>query len=149
MGMTIYTVSSDVSGLEVVKSSDVFFDKSTAFKLDWRAIPVIYAIDGVYVDLESGRIITDKFGLGSAYVTRLSTGCKTLLNILYNPTICFDMIGCGDYAVWYGLYYLSGIGIYHPAFWDGGKFPVQCAITYNDILYRDVFLLIRKLREDR
>lgn len=35
MGMTIYTVSSDVSGLEVVKSSDVFFDKSTAFKLDW------------------------------------------------------------------------------------------------------------------
>ena len=53
----------------------------------------------------SNYTISSKFDGGVLNIDKLSTGCKTVLNVLYNPDKIFDIRECGDNAidVLYGL----------------------------------------------
>ena len=44
-------------------------------------------------------MIKSRFGGEVLNIDKLSTGCKTLLNIFYNPDIIFDIRECGENAL--------------------------------------------------
>lgn len=82
---------------EVIKNNDVFFSQVTAGILDEKAEDVIYRIDqSKMIDKYS---ITSRFDGAVLNIDKLSTGCKTALNILFNPERIFDISECGENAL--------------------------------------------------
>ena len=93
----IYKKKAIPESLELIKINDQYFNKYTVELLDGRAADIIEKID-------SSRMI-DKFFIESRFdgtklnIDKLSTGCKTALNILYNPDKIFDISECGENAL--------------------------------------------------
>lgn len=102
--ITIFKEKKDIpQDLEYVELNDVFFNQHTASVLDEQADQIIETID------HSKRIgqyqICSRFQGTVLDIDRLSTGCKTVLNVFYNPDKVFCMKECGEnaLAVLYGL----------------------------------------------
>ena len=95
--ITVYRMDSIPKNMEKVELNDVFFNMNTAEKLDDRANEIIKRIDGS--ELLTKFTISSRFDGTSLNVDKLSTGCKTVLNILYNPNKVFDIRECGDNAL--------------------------------------------------
>lgn len=95
--------------VELIKINDVFFNKYTSEKLDENAKDIILRIDK--------SVLIDKYTIGSRFdgtkinIDKLSTGCKTTLNILYNPDKVFDISECGENAL-EEIYSLSEGNVY-------------------------------------
>lgn len=93
----IYKKKAIPKSLELIKINDQYFNKYTAEMLDERAADTIWKID-------RSRMI-DKFFIESRFdgtkinIDKLSTGCKTALNIVYNPNKIFDISECGENAL--------------------------------------------------
>ncbi len=108
--ITIYKDRKDIpQGKDYVELNDVFFNKNTALLLDSRAKKIIQEIDGATM---AGKFkIRSKFNQVTLDVDCLSTGCKTLLNIVYFPDKVFCLKECGDnvleaiYALEHGSVY--------------------------------------------
>lgn len=93
--ITIYKDRKDIPPeKEYVELNDVFFNKNTALLLDARAAKLIALIDGA--ELEGRFKIRSRFNGAMLDVDRLSTGCKTLLNVLYFPDKVFCLKECGE-----------------------------------------------------
>lgn len=90
MSLNIYTkIPNDK---EFVLDNEAYFSRVTASVLDASADWIIATIDkGSFYD---GRQFRDRWGLPRSLAC-LSTGCKTALNILYNPDVCFSLLECG------------------------------------------------------
>jgi hypothetical protein len=95
--ITIYKKKPGKNGLELVTLNDVFFNRYTAQMLDKKAGDIIEKID-------SSKMV-DKYTISSKFdgtvlnSDKMSTGCKTVLNIIYNPNKIFDISECGDNAL--------------------------------------------------
>ena len=93
----IYKKKAIPESLELIQINDQYFNKYTAEMLDKRAADIIWKID-------RSRMI-DKFFIESRFdgtkinIDKLSTGCKTALNIVYNPNKIFDISECGENAL--------------------------------------------------
>lgn len=100
----IYKNKKDIpQNIEYVELNDVYFNQNTVLKLDEQANRIIEQIDETTLD---GRFkIASKFNGVKLDVDCLSTGCKTILNVLYFPDKVFCIKECGDNAlkVLYGL----------------------------------------------
>lgn len=96
--ITIYKREEDIpEGQELVMLNDVYFNKNTVELLDERAKDVIKKIDGATM---IGKYrIESKFHNVILDIDRLSTGCKTVLNIMYNPNKVFCIKECGENAL--------------------------------------------------
>lgn len=82
-------------GMEYVRDNPNYFMKHTRKKLDDRATKLLSYIDeATYVDTD---IFNDRFGRG-LYWSNLSCGGMTVLNVFYNPEVCFDCFECGTNA---------------------------------------------------
>lgn len=82
----------------VIDINDVYFNKFTFKKLEYEtARKIIKEIDGV--ELTQDFKITSKFTEGLLDLTKLSSGCKTVLNILYNQDKVFNVTSCGRNAL--------------------------------------------------
>lgn len=77
--------------------NDVFFNKHTVSRLDDRAKEIIAQID--HSEMLSQFTISSRFDGMMLNIDKLSTGCKTALNVLYNPDKVFDIRECGDNAL--------------------------------------------------
>lgn len=83
--------------------NDIYFNQNTAAKLDEKAGKIIEIID------ESKQIgkykIRSKFDDITLDIDKLSAGCKTVLNVMYNPDKVFCLKECGNNAleILYGL----------------------------------------------
>lgn len=77
--------------------NDIYFNQNTAHKLDDRAQKVIGIID--QARLISKYKICSKFNDIVLDVDKLSAGCKTVLNVLYNPDKVFCLKECGNNAL--------------------------------------------------
>ena len=83
--------------MEIVTGNDVFFNKHTSLMLDGTAGKIIEKIDD--------SVMVDQFRIRSGFdgavlnIDKLSTGCKTALNIVYNKDKVFDIRECGDNAL--------------------------------------------------
>lgn len=95
--ITIYKKGSIPKGMELIEMNDIFFNKLTAELLDNRAAEIIFKIDQSLMD--NRFVIRSKFDQTALNIDKLSTGCKTALNILYNPDKIFDIRECGDNAL--------------------------------------------------
>lgn len=96
--ITIFRNKQDIpQDVEYVELNDIYFNQSTARKLDDRAQKVIGIIDEA--KLVSKYKICSKFNDSVLDVDKLSSGCKTVLNVLYNPDKAFCLKECGNNAL--------------------------------------------------
>ena len=95
--ITVYKKGSVPKSMELIEMNDIFFNKQTTELLDSRAAEIIFKIDQSI--MHSRFIIRSKFDSTALNIDKLSTGCKTALNILYNPDKIFDIRECGDNAL--------------------------------------------------
>lgn len=83
--------------MEYVELNDIFFNQNTALKLDDKAEKIIETIDGA--KLISKFKMRSKFNDIVLDIDKLSAGCKTVLNVLYNPDKVFCLKECGNNAL--------------------------------------------------
>ncbi len=83
--------------MELITLNDVYFNKYTVEMLDEKANEIIEKID--HSKMLSKYTISSRFNGTALNIDRLSTGCKTILNIMYNLDKVFDICECGDNAL--------------------------------------------------
>ena len=102
--ITIFKNKNDIPmDMEYVELNDIYFNQNTARMLDQEAKKLIEVIDGA--KLISRFKICSSFNDTVLDVDKLSTSCKTVLNVLYNPDKVFCLKECGYSAleILYGL----------------------------------------------
>ena len=102
--ITIFKNKNDIpQDMEYVELNDIYFNQNTAFNLDEKAEKLIEVIDGA--KLISKFKISSSFNGTVLDVDKLSTSCKIVLNVLYNPDKVFCLKECGYSAleILYGL----------------------------------------------
>ena len=82
---------------EVVRFNDIYFNKYTADLLDDRARDIIKQID--QTEMLGKYAIESRFDGSRLNIDKLSTGCKTALNVMDNPNNIFDICECGENAL--------------------------------------------------
>ena len=95
--ITIYKKKNKPKDMELIVLNDIFFNKYTAERLDDRAEEIIDKID--HSQMLDKYAISSRFDGMKLNIDKLSTGCKTALNVLYNPDKVFDIRECGDNAL--------------------------------------------------
>lgn len=96
--ITIFKNKKDIpDDKEYIELNDVFFNQNTVSKLDDRANVIVEKIDDSR--LIGKYKIESKFNGVTVDVDCLSTGCKTVLNVLYFPDKVFCLKECGDNAL--------------------------------------------------
>jgi len=95
--ITIYKKSMAVKMQVLETLNDVFFNRNTVELLDEQANEIIKEID--QSEMLSRYTIRSRFNETVLNIDKLSTGCKTVLNIVYNPQKIFDIRECGDNAL--------------------------------------------------
>ena len=96
--ITIFKNRKDIPGdMEYVELNDLFFNQNTVSFIDKQAEKIIEMIDGS--KLISKYKIYSRFDEIALDIDRLSTGCKTVLNVLYYPNKVFCLKECGNNAL--------------------------------------------------
>lgn len=83
--------------MEYIELNDIFFNQNTAARLDDRAAKYIQMID--HSEFLSKYKIRSRFEDIVLNTDQLSTGCKTVLNVLYYPEKVFCLKECGNNAL--------------------------------------------------
>lgn len=96
--ITIYKNKKDIpDNMKYVELNDVFFNQNTVSKLDDRAKVIVEKIDNSR--LIGKYKIESKFNGVTLDIDCLSTGCKTVLNVMFFPDKVFCIKECGDNAL--------------------------------------------------
>lgn len=83
--------------MEYVELNDIYFNQNTAAKLDDKAEKIVQIIDEA--KLISKFKIRSRFDDAILDIDKLSVGCKTVLNVVYNPDKVFCLKECGNNAL--------------------------------------------------
>lgn len=95
MSLNIYTSINNIpKDLSIISYNDKFFN-SVPLSNDIISSHIMKKIDNAVYESENTFIGRDS-KLGSLNKEHLSTGCKTLLNVIQHPDKCFDIIECGQ-----------------------------------------------------
>ena len=112
--------------------NDDFFDLHiNKVKLNNQHAKIIKTIDFSDLDIENRRIIPRYNKKIYVPLTELSTGCKTVLNILNFPNICFYVNECGKNALTEILKLREG-KIYMREFCTADNFQNDIKVIYNN-----------------
>ena len=96
--ITIFKDKQDIpQEMEYVELNDLFFNQNTTTMIDKQAEKIIETIDDV--KLIGKYKIKSRFDDIAIDIDRLSTGCKTALNVLYYPDKVFCLKECGNNAL--------------------------------------------------
>lgn len=95
--ITIYKKKVIPKNMQLISLNDIYFNKFTFEMLDKRAAEIIKQID--HSEMLDKYTISSRFNGTILNIDKLSTGCKTALNILYNSDKIFDICECGDNAL--------------------------------------------------
>lgn len=96
MSLKIITNKSKIDS-KYVDYNDLYF-QSMSLRNDDLTSEILKRIDKAHYASELTFTGRDEM-LGALNKSLLSTGCKTLLNIIYNPSICFSVAECGPNAL--------------------------------------------------
>ena len=99
MSLTVYHTKKEVpQSLTIVRNNDIFFEMNTNIPNTEVAHEILATVDKAkYVSEKTFEGRTKEWG--ALFKNYLSTGTKTLLNILSNPDKCFDIVECGNNAL--------------------------------------------------
>lgn len=126
--LNIFTNRKDISNMLIVDLNDFYFETCT-LKNDEFTKLVLNDID--YADyFDENNYTSKRKGVCNLHKSSLSTGTKTLLNIYYNPDVCFNMRECGN-----------NVFKYLPLIQDGNilwEYPVAFGSGYIDKCYVSV-----------
>ena len=96
--ITLFKIKKDIpDDMHYVELKDVYFNQNTVSVLDDRAGAIVEKIDASR--LIGKYKIESKFNGVTLDIDCLSTGCKTVLNVLYFPEKVFCLKECGDNAL--------------------------------------------------
>ena len=96
--ITIFKNRQDIpEQMEYVELNDLFFNQNTVARIDEQAEKIIKIID--HAKLISKYRIQSRFDDIVIDIDRLSSGCKTALNVLYYPDKVFCLKECGRNAL--------------------------------------------------
>ena len=95
--ITIYQRKAIPKNMQLIHLNDIYFNKYTANILDSRAVEIIKRIDDSI--MLSKYTFNSRFDNTALNIDKLSTGCKTALNIIYHLDRIFDICECGDNAL--------------------------------------------------
>lgn len=95
--ITIYKKKAISGSMQLISLNDVYFNKYTVEQLDEKAAEIIRKID--HSEMLSKYTISSRFNGTVLNIDKLSTVCKTVLNIVYNPDKIFNICECGDNAL--------------------------------------------------
>jgi len=95
--ITVYKKKPSSRAMELVVMNDLYFNQYTVSLLDDRAKEIIRQID--HSEMLNQFSISSRFDGMALNIDKLSTSCKTALNVLYNPDKVFDIRECGDNAL--------------------------------------------------
>ena len=96
--LTIFKDKRDIPlDMDYIELNDVFFNQNTALRLDERAGDIIEQIDDSKL-LGKYKIVS-RFDKCTLNIDKLSSGCKTVLNVLYYPDKVFCLKECGNNAL--------------------------------------------------
>lgn len=96
--ITIFKDKKDIPhNMDYVELNDLFFNQNTVSRIDERAEKIIEVIDEAR--LVSRYKICSRFNEVILDIDRLSSGCKTALNVLYYPDRVFCLKECGNNAL--------------------------------------------------
>ena len=95
--ITIYKKNTIPKNIDIITMNDIYFNKNTVEQLNDDAKHIIELIDNS--EMINKYNIKSKFQGEVINIDKLSTGCKTTLNILYNPDVIFDIRECGENAL--------------------------------------------------
>lgn len=148
MSLCIYTSIQDVpSNLgRIVNYNDLYFDGQLLRDtlLVRQLLSEIDRAEYVSPTMILGR---DK-SLGRLNKSCLSTGCKTLLNVVLSPSKCFDLIECGVNV----LQLLPLVTCGH-VLWREPSLPrmiiQDCDINYQGLVYHDFLDFLEKVEEEQ
>lgn len=130
----------------IVFDNNGFFDSRTSILNDDISRDVLSTVERGIFSTSTTFISRDGFELDKSC---LSTGTKTLLNIIQHPDICFDFSECGINALQFIPRIRNGIIIWRfPLIPYRGK--KDCDISYRGILYSNFSDFLNVIyKEDR
>lgn len=148
MSLTIYSDRHrPPEGVNIITQNDVYFNGAvelTGSKLEAVILHHIdrarYCSNRSFYGISSDTVPVDK--------NQLSTGTKTLLNVLSSPALCFDLRECGDNAlellplitsgtVYWNIPFIAYVG------------DANCDILYNGRHYTDFYAFLGTVNEGR
>lgn len=131
MSLIIYDIDNVPEDLKIIRFNDAYFNKTGIIPDNPLTKEIIKDIDkGEYVSSKVFKGRTKE--MGNLDLRMLSTGTKTLLNIINNPDVCFDVCECGDNALSYLFKLRSGIVYWEYPFVISVKDKEDCDIIYWD-----------------
>lgn len=144
MSLKIITDKNDIQ-CKYVDYNDIFFQSVPLIdsEITKRILSSIDRAEYASKDTFIGRDRT----LGALNKALLSSGCKTLINIAYNPNICFSVAECGQNA-------LKELACIHDGiiYWDKPMLflleDVECDIEHKGIHYTKYMDFLNKVMND-
>lgn len=127
----------------IIELNDVYFNKYTYKLIDYNiAKRIIKEIDDV--ELTEDFMIVSKFTNGLLDLSKLSTGCKTVLNIVFNTDKIFNISECGVNAL--SIIYSKSIGNAYANYIVTPLRDISCDIK---VVYKDSSYNFKEIDELR
>lgn len=139
MSLLIFDKKEDVleNGIKLISFNDIYFDGFTSLKDDDFTRRVLSEIDKAHYN-DNTTFIGRTEGLGALNKNLLSTGTKTLLNVVSHPDVCFDICECGNNVLNLLTSLTTGIVYWRtPAISYVGD--GNCDIVFHDVRYTDFY----------
>jgi hypothetical protein len=142
MSLNIYRNIKDIpSGMNYIASNDLFFEAQGNIENSELSNEILMTIDNA--TFINGSAFKGRFGKDDLQPkSNLSTGTKTLFNILQNPDVCFNVAECGNNALEFMFKIQNG-----NILWEYPvvclKNDISCDILYNGQKYSRAFDFLR------
>lgn len=146
MSLKIYRTKDEIpNGIRFVNSNDAYFNGHTQLNGSELESEILRCIDKARYN-SAFTFIGRDVNLGALNIQQLSTGTKTLLNILSNPDVCFNVVECGSNALRLLPLVKDGHILWRTAFapYSG---DALCDISYHDKEFSNFYEFMRYAKE--
>lgn len=147
MSLHVYRELKDIpSEIQFINSNDLFFDAHTFIQDSDLVREVLNKIENA--ECSDGKTFIGRTkDFGKLYKEYLSSGTKTLINIIQNPDKCFNLSECGSNA----LEFLQKISEGHVfaqnlVFYPDNEDDYKCDIVVKDNHFINIFDFVEFMR---
>lgn len=143
--LNIYGSREDVKHKDIIDLNDDYFISISLMDDEFTKTVLNEIDDAEYYDETS--ILSRRKGVKCLYKDTLSTGAKTLLNIYYNPDVCFNICECGHNAIRLLPMVEDGNILWEYPVTYGLGYTEKCSVSFQGRLYTNWAELLEHLRD--